>query len=79
MLAAQEGRCAICRREQPDGRALHVDHCHASGRIRGLLCEACNIGLGLYRDDPAVLRRAAGYIEEGRDQDVPSVGARLCG
>lgn len=63
MLASQDSRCAICRRKQPHGRALHIDHCHETGRVRGLLCEQCNMGLGHFQDDVAALRRAAEYLE----------------
>ena len=43
---------------------MHVDHCHATGRIRALLCGACNGMLGLAKDKPATLRAAADYIEK---------------
>jgi len=60
MLEAQQGRCAICERpmDQP-----HVDHCHDTGKVRGLLCSSCNNGLGRFADDPARLRAAATYLE----------------
>lgn len=47
---AQEGRCAICQTREPGGRskALCVDHCHTTKKIRGLLCHACNSGLGFF-------------------------------
>lgn len=66
MLAAQGGGCAICG-DPPDGvgRAgvrLHVDHCHATNRVRGLLCNSCNNGLGRFRDRPELLRAAAAYL-----------------
>ena len=61
LIAKQRGRCAICG-EQP-GTALHVDHCHESLAIRGLLCNSCNNGLGRFRDNPTLLRRAADYLE----------------
>lgn len=63
-LVAQNGVCAICRRVCKSGRALAVDHCHKSGRIRDLLCGGCNGGLGLFKDDPALLRLAAEYLEK---------------
>lgn len=59
MLAEQDGRCAICGGDAQ----LYVDHCHRTGVVRGLLCAACNFGLGKFRDDPDALRRAAAYIE----------------
>lgn len=59
---AQHGCCAICGRE-PKTRRLAVDHDHATGKVRGLLCAACNMGLGAYRDDIAMLRRAIAYLE----------------
>lgn len=44
MLEAQEGKCAVCRAPEPGGRGQwHVDHCHSTGKIRGLLCHPCNI------------------------------------
>lgn len=65
MLEQQGGKCAICA--QPDeGRALAVDHCHTTGRVRGLLCLACNTAIGKLRDDPELIRRAAEYIETNR-------------
>jgi hypothetical protein len=62
MLRAQGGLCAICRAAP----AAHVDHDHESGRVRELLCFNCNGGLGQFRDDPAVLRAAAEYVERHR-------------
>lgn len=72
MLKAQGGGCAICGRTNPGvswGRNLHIDHDHSSGRIRGLLCQPCNTSIGKFNDDPALLRKAAAYIEHG---GVPS-------
>jgi hypothetical protein len=66
MLAAQGGRCAICRKPFRRSFDTHVDHDHATGRVRGILCSACNNGLGRFRDDPAVLRHAARYLERDR-------------
>jgi hypothetical protein len=61
LVAAQSGRCAICF-EAPTGRGFHVDHCHRTGQIRGLLCRGCNLALGNMKDDPARLVRAADYL-----------------
>lgn len=62
MLADQRGVCAICARPSPDGRRLHVDHCHDSLKVRGLLCHDCNRGLGIFKDDPDRLSSAAQYL-----------------
>jgi hypothetical protein len=59
LLGGQGGVCAICR----SAPARHVDHDHATGRVRALLCFDCNGGLGQFRDDPHVLRAAADYVE----------------
>lgn len=62
LLAKQDGRCGICKRPAGDQR-LHVDHCHDSDRVRGLLCGNCNRGIGCLGDDPARIRAAAAYVE----------------
>lgn len=59
MAGSQNHRCAICR--QP--KKLVVDHCHATGRVRGLLCQQCNIAVGHMQDDPAIMRAAAHYLD----------------
>jgi hypothetical protein len=66
MLAKQNGVCAICGSKNPrgPGKRLHIDHDHATGKVRGLLCHPCNRALGLVRDSPALLRKAATYLEE---------------
>lgn len=64
MLSAQGGTCAICKSPDPKGKGkFHVDHCHSTGRVRGLLCHACNLALGHMHDDPVRLREAALYLE----------------
>ena len=67
LVKAQGGRCAICRKrprgKSPAMRKLHVDHCHATGKRRELLCVPCNRGLGYFHDNPKDLRAAADYLE----------------
>jgi hypothetical protein len=63
MLQAQGGLCAICR-QSSGNRNLHVDHCHETGKVRGLLCVSCNTGLGKLKDSPTVLRAAIEYLLE---------------
>ncbi|MGI5199371.1 endonuclease VII domain-containing protein [Streptomyces sp. CA-288835] len=59
LIASQGGVCCICLAAP----AAHVDHCHKTGRVRGVLCFNCNSGLGLLRDDPDAMNRAADYLE----------------
>lgn len=59
MTIAQEGKCAICAK---DGCELVLDHCHASGKIRGLLCRMCNALLGMAADRIEVLEEAIAYL-----------------
>ena len=61
LLAIQKGCCAICGRE-PTGRALHVDHDHKTGDVRGLLCWTCNRLLPFLGDSPERAARAAAYL-----------------
>jgi hypothetical protein len=63
MLEAQGGGCAICGETCKSGRSLAVDHDHASGQIRGLLCGDCNRAIGMMADSPERLRSAADYVE----------------
>ena len=66
MLDAQDGKCAICQ-APPNGERLAVDHDHATGKVRGLLCRRCNQVLGQFEDRPQWLRAAADYLEEADD------------
>lgn len=64
MFTAQDGCCKICQRHQSEfKRPLSVDHDHATGKVRALLCDCCNNMLGKAQDDPAVLRDGATYLE----------------
>lgn len=63
LLARQGNRCAICGEEHRGrGKRLHVDHDHATGKVRGLLCGPCNVALGGFNDDPTRLRAAVRYL-----------------
>lgn len=66
LFEQQRGVCAICEQPQTLGRylTLCVDHCHATGKIRGLLCTRCNRGLGLFKDNTVSLRNAINYLEK---------------
>lgn len=64
MLADQSFKCAICGcPHDGDEGPLHVDHCHSSLRVRGLLCRPCNAGIGHFGDDQERLVQAAAYLE----------------
>ena len=69
ILTSQDGKCAICGadRDRVGDKSLALDHDHATGEIRGILCHSCNTGLGLFQDDPARLREAANYLEKYRE------------
>lgn len=59
LLAAQDGKCAICKTELN----LNLDHCHDSGKLRGILCNRCNQGIGYFRNDIHLLKSAIAYLE----------------
>lgn len=64
MLIAQAGACKLCgRNELENGRDLAIDHCHATGKVRGLLCHPCNTVLGHVQDDAALLQKMIEYIK----------------
>jgi hypothetical protein len=61
LVEKQGGRCAICKRVLE--KILVVDHCHETGRVRGLLCDRCNAGLGMFVDNPLILKSAIEYLK----------------
>lgn len=67
LFNSQNGMCAICNRtnnnKNPSYKNLNIDHNHQTGKVRGLLCHNCNIILGLTKDNPNILRKAADYLE----------------
>lgn len=65
LLKKQRGGCAICggQSKHPKKTTLCVDHDHATGRVRGLLCDVCNQAVGLFQDSPKLIRKAALYLE----------------
>ena len=71
MLKKQDNKCAICnneetRKSRTDGKicALAIDHCHKSGKIRGLLCHSCNISIGGFKDNIGLLKSAIQYLQQ---------------
>lgn len=68
LYTIQNGLCAIClvRAKDSRGRELNVDHDHTTGKVRGLLCSSCNMGIGMLLDDYQNLMRAAAYLKENK-------------
>lgn len=64
MLCEQEYGCAICGTKTPGGKCnqWHIDHNHKTGRVRGILCNRCNVGLGKFNDSIAELYNAIEYL-----------------
>ena len=68
MFEEQGGKCAICSAEDTGGKhkdaAFHVDHCHDTGKVRGLLCNQCNLALGKFKDSKKLLQKALDYLKK---------------
>lgn len=62
----QEWRCAICRERLRWLWGNAIDHCHESGNVCGILCDACNLGIGTLKEDYVVLARAAEYVRKNK-------------
>lgn len=64
MILDQNNKCAICNRHTNIlPKALDVDHCHTTGKVRGLLCGKCNMGIGYFQDNPEIIEKALNYIK----------------
>lgn len=69
MVRKQHNKCAICGNKETKklhGKvvSLAVDHCHKTGKVRGLLCQNCNHGIGMLKDDPKLLKNAIIYLSK---------------
>jgi hypothetical protein len=80
LFCQQDGRCAICGTSNPYGplesetrkrklRFFAVDHCHETGKVRGLLCARCNLAIGNFNDDIALIKMAIDYIQQHRPEE----------
>lgn len=69
LVATQNGVCYLCHKKD-ENKALAIDHDHKTGRVRGLLCSACNRGLGLLKDDPDLVLKAYEYLSKDPDWDI---------
>ena len=73
MYEAQGGMCAICERKSIR-KSFCVDHDHTTGKVRGLLCGECNIGLGKFKDNLDLLKKAVEYLENANGPVPAEVG-----
>ena len=75
MFAAQNGQCILCKKdldlEGISGDRAVVDHCHTTGKVRGILCNECNRGLGYFKDNINTFKNAIKYLSE---DDLTSEG-----
>ena len=62
MLLDQNNRCKICDNDFKNSKDTHIDHCHNTNRVRGLLCNSCNMALGQFNDDIEFMNNAIKYL-----------------
>ena len=82
LLELQSGKCAICQGPPVyngfgGGSVYHVDHCHETDKVRGLLCQKCNLGLGYFQDKELNILKATGYLMVFRIKDKIEEALRL--
>lgn len=66
IIEAQKVKCALCEESLKLGtKSVHVDHCHETGRVRGILCARCNLGIGKFGDTISGLEKAIAYLKRG--------------
>lgn len=65
LLKEQDNKCKICGNPETGSKeCLSIDHCHSTGKIRGLLCHLCNVGLGSFKDNIENIEKAIKYLQE---------------
>lgn len=64
MLEKQNNQCAICFTNTPTTKGWCVDHCHTTNKVRGIVCDHCNLMLGYAKDNPNTLANAIKYLEQ---------------
>jgi len=72
MLENQKGICAICSEPPSAKKALAVDHCHITGKIRSLLCSRCNLAIGMFQEDNELMFKALEYLKKHNINDNQS-------
>lgn len=74
MMYRQKGNCAACKRTLDVSKpktSPHIDHDHVTGKVRGILCRMCNIGIGHFDDDTEAMLAAVSYLKKHKNPDVP--------
>jgi hypothetical protein len=61
--------CAICKKDLEAGKKTHVDHDHFTLKVRGILCSNCNLGLGMFKDNPEYLENAITYLQRNNSEE----------
>ena len=64
LIDQQNSQCAICGYFFKSEKHTHIDHCHITGKIRGILCSHCNVALGLLKDSTEILESAIKYLKK---------------
>jgi hypothetical protein len=62
LIQKSKGKCMICSKSFKNVKDRHIDHCHTTKKIRGVLCSSCNQGLGYFKDSPVLLQQAVTYL-----------------
>ena len=75
ILEDQDGKCPICLYPL-EGTRTHIDHNHITGQVRGILHHQCNTSLGVFKDDPEILDRAASYLRENKNYGTSKFKSR---
>lgn len=73
LLTNQNGVCAICKQPPKENKRLDVDHCHTTKKLRGLLCNNCNRGLGHFKDSQELLLKAKIYLINHEQSQIPTI------
>lgn len=77
ILLSQSSCCAICKQTEPNGKGVfHVDHCHTTGKVRGVLCAKCNILLGHADDNTKILMSAIKYLNDHKPENRAKEGGK---
>ena len=69
MLDSQNNQCGICEKDLSEvhPKNIHIDHCHNTDTVRGVLCQTCNMGMGMFEDNIETLEAAIRYLEKSHD------------